>query len=179
VDADIGSPGVAGSATWAGGVFTIQGGGADIWNAADQFNFVYQPISANNITIIARVTGVQNTDFWAKGGVMIRETLAANSRHAMMAVTSANGVVFQRRLNTGGASSSTNGPLAAAPYWVKLVRQGTLLSGYSSPDGVTWTLVGTDTVTMTTSLFVGLPVTSHWNAVVGTDTIDSVSVTSP
>ncbi len=179
VDADIGSPGVAGSATWAGGVFTIKGGGSDIWNASDQFHYVYQPMSANNITIIARVASVEGTDFWAKGGVMIRETLAANSRHAMMAVTSANGAVFQRRIATGGSSSNTNGPLIAAPYWVKLVRQGTLFSGYASPDGVTWTLVGTDTITMTTSVFVGLPVTSHWNAVVGTDTFDGVTVTSP
>src|SRR5262249_59506523 len=60
VDADIGSPGVAGSATWAGGVFTIKGGGSDIWNASDQFHYVYQAMSGN-ITVIARVSSIQAT----------------------------------------------------------------------------------------------------------------------
>src|SRR6185503_20753211 len=36
-DADIGSPGLAGSASEASGDWTVTGGGADIWNAADQF----------------------------------------------------------------------------------------------------------------------------------------------
>src|ERR1039457_3619038 len=38
-DTDIGSPGLAGSASYASGAWTVTGGGSDIWNAADQFNF--------------------------------------------------------------------------------------------------------------------------------------------
>jgi len=111
--------------------------------------------------------------------VMIRETLAANSRHAFMSLTSGNGVTFQRRVNTNGDSTSTSGRWVFAPYWVKLVRTGTTLTGYASSDGVNWVVVGSDTVSMTNSVFVGLPVTSHNNGVVGTDTFDSVTVTSP
>jgi hypothetical protein len=97
----------------------------------------------------------------------------------MMAITPGNGLAFQRRLSTGGASASTLGALVAAPYWVKLVRSGNTLSGYASPDGVTWTLVGSDTVVMGAGVYVGLPVTSHNDGVLSTATFTNVSVTSP
>jgi hypothetical protein len=176
VDADIGSPALAGGASWAAGVFTVNGAGVDIEGGSDQFHFVYQPVSGD-VTVIARVASIQNTNSWAKGGVMIRETLVSNSRHAMMALTPGNGLAFQRRLATGGGTSNTSGALVAAPYWVKLVRLGNTLSGYASPDGVTWTLVGSDTVVMSTNVFVGLPLTSHNGAAVCTATFDSTSVT--
>ena len=38
-DADIGSPALAGSASYDNGLWTVTGGGSDIWNTADQFNF--------------------------------------------------------------------------------------------------------------------------------------------
>src|SRR5689334_7900773 len=57
-DADIGSPGSAGSATFANGLWTVAGGGADIWNNADQFNYASTPLYSDG-TLIARVTGVQ------------------------------------------------------------------------------------------------------------------------
>src|SRR6185437_2236860 len=58
-DADIGSPGMAGSASEAGGNWTVAGGGADIWTAADQFNFAYE--STTNDVIVAQVLTVGNT----------------------------------------------------------------------------------------------------------------------
>ena len=102
-DADIGSVGQAGSATYLNGSFTVKGSGSDIWNTADAFHFVYQPWTGDG-EIIAQVESVQNTDVWAKAGVMIRETLSASSKHAMMVVTPGSGVSFQRRTSTGGSS---------------------------------------------------------------------------
>ena len=77
------------------------------------------------------------------------------------------------------APPSNHGALVAAPYWVKLVRSGNTLSGYASSDGVAWTLVGSDTVSMTASVYVGLPVTSHSDGVLSTATFTNVSATSP
>ena len=178
VDQDIGGPAVAGSTNYASGTFNVSGSGTDIWDASDQFHYVYQPLNGNG-TVIARVAGVQNTDPWAKAGVMIRETLAANSTHAMMVLTSGNGLAFQRRLATGGLSTHTAGAIATAPYWVKLVRSGNTFTGYQSANGTTWTQVDTATIPMATSVYVGLAVTSHNNPVLCTSTLDSVTVTSP
>src|SRR4030095_7720748 len=103
---DVGGAAVAGSAAYSSGVFTVKGAGVDIWNTSDQFRLVYQPLTGDG-EIVAQVLSLQNTDSWAKAGVMIRETLTATSRHAFMAVTAGNGVSFQRRTTTGGSTVST------------------------------------------------------------------------
>src|SRR5439155_7382336 len=83
---DVGAVGVAGSASYSSGTFSIDGGGGVIWTNADAFRFIYQPINGDG-TVIARVTSVENTAGWAKAGVMIRESLAANAREASVHVT--------------------------------------------------------------------------------------------
>jgi hypothetical protein len=92
--------------------------------------------------LIVRVTGVENTDIWAKAGLMFRRTLAANSAHALMLLRPTDGVAFQTRVNTGGASSANYGVEVSAPCWLKLVRTGNHFAGYLSLDGVEWILVG-------------------------------------
>jgi len=175
---DVGSVGLAGGATHSGGTFTVSGSGADIWNGADGFHYVFQPWSGNG-EIIARVDSVGNTDPWAKAGVMFRQSLTAGSPHAMMVITPGNGAAFQRRLASGGTSTHTAGPVVTAPYWVRLVRTGDTLQGFASPDGVNWTLVGTDTVTLGDPIFVGLAVTAHNNTLASTATFSDVQLQVP
>jgi regulation of enolase protein 1 (concanavalin A-like superfamily)/uncharacterized protein (DUF2141 family) len=177
IDQDIGSVGVAGSATFAGGTFTVKGSGVDIWNASDSFNFVYQPISGDG-QIVARVASIQNTDQWAKAAVMIRQSLTPDSTHAMVAVTPGNGIVFQRRLTTTGISFSTSGGLNTAPYWVKVVRSGSTFTGFQSTDGTTWVQVGSDTISMSGTVYIGLALSAHNNTALNTSNFDSVAVQS-
>ena len=61
------------------------------------------------------MTSIQNTNPWAKAGVMIRETLATNSKHASMFLTPGNGVGFQRRVVTGALQVHTAGAAVTAP----------------------------------------------------------------
>jgi regulation of enolase protein 1 (concanavalin A-like superfamily) len=178
VDQDIGATGLAGSATYGSGTFTIKASGADISGANDAFHYVYQAISGDT-TIVARVATLLNTHAWAKSGVMIRETLAPNSKNAMMAITTGNGFTFQRRVTTGGSTSATSGGAGTAPKWLKLVRAGDTLTGFQSADGVNWTQIGSATVSMTADVYVGLAVTSHANSARTTSTVNNVSVTQP
>ncbi|MBI3857013.1 MAG: PQQ-dependent sugar dehydrogenase [Planctomycetes bacterium] len=172
---DIGSVGTAGSSSYSGGTFTVKGSGADIWNTLDEFQFVYQALNGDG-TVTARVTAVQNTNVWAKAGVMIREGLSDAARHAMMVITPGSGASFQRRVAVGGASASTAGPVVVAPYWVRVVRSGSTLTGSVSTDGSTWTLVGSDTIALSSSAMVGLAVTSHSDGVLCSATFTNVSV---
>jgi hypothetical protein len=174
---DIGGVSLAGNLTSSNGVYSLSGSGSDIWLTADSFSFGYQTLVGDG-QITARVASLQNTDPWAKSGVMIRETLSANSAHALMVVTAGNGSNFQRRLSTGASSLNTGPSTATAPYWVKLVRSGVTFTGYVSPDGVTWTLVGSDTISMASTVYVGLAVTSHNNAALCAATFDGVTVNS-
>jgi hypothetical protein len=177
LDADVGITAL-GSASFAGSTFTVRGSGRDISASDDEFHYMYQPVSGD-VTIVARVASMQNTNAQAKAGVMIRESLGVGSRHASMLLTPASTSVFQRRGATGGIASVTSGPAAAPPRWVKLVRAGSSLSGYISDDGVAWTPVGSGTVSLPANALVGVAVTSKVIGTVNTSTVDSVTVTSP
>lgn len=179
-DLDVGTVGLAGSSGFDGatGIHTVAGAGADIGGAADAFHYVYQPLRGDG-QIVARVAGVQNTNASAKAGVMIRETLTAGSKMAVMAVTPASGAQFVYRTATGGTSKTTSAVGVLAPQWVKLVRSGSTLNGYRSVDGVTWTLVKSQAITMASTVYVGLAVTSRSTTALCTSTFDGVSVVQP
>jgi glucose/arabinose dehydrogenase/mono/diheme cytochrome c family protein/regulation of enolase protein 1 (concanavalin A-like superfamily) len=172
--ADIGTVGLAGDATYDSGSFTITASGDDIWGTRDAFHFVYRPFIGDG-EVIARVATVENVDGWTKAGVMMRTSLAANSQFALAAITPGNGAAFQRRKTTAGDALHTAGANVTAPYWVRLVRSGTTFSSYSSPDGVAWTLIANDTISMGTTIYAGLGFTSHNNNALAESTLDNVS----
>jgi len=165
--------------------YDVTGGGADIWGNSDQFQYVYKTLTGD-ATMVARVTAIgAGTNTWAKGGVMIRQSLSADSMHAYMPMTAnsdgsaGNGASFQRRLATAGSSSnSDSGAVVAPPYWVKIERVGNDFSGYISADGQTWTQLGSVvTVPMADPVLIGLAVTSHDAATLRTISFDNVSTT--
>jgi len=147
------------------GKMTVTGEGLDIWGNADQFTFVFKTITGD-ASLVARVTsnGV-GTDVWAKGGVMIRDSLDAGSPHAMMVMTGGggNGASFQWRpesdLQSYNADAAT---VVAPPYYVKIERAGDSFKGSISPDGTTWTQLGTSQfVTMSSPIYIGVCVTAN------------------
>lgn len=174
---DLGSVGIPGDATFTSGQFTVAGSGDDIWNNADSGHFAYVTLNGDG-QITARVLSVQNTDPWAKAGVMIRESLANNSTHAFAVITTGNGAAFQRRTTTGGSSATTSGPEVTAPCWVRLVRAGNTFTAFVSIDGANWTQIGNTTIAMSSQVTAGLAVTAHNNSLLNTSVFDNVSVIS-
>jgi hypothetical protein len=161
------------------GSIVIGAGGADIWGAADEFRYVYKELNGDG-EIIARVDSLEPSHPWAKAGVMIRESLDPSSIHAMVVVTPDNGVSFQRRPVTAGASASTDASGPAAPYWVKLTRTDRTFTAQHSADGVTWVdLPATEPVEipMIGSVYIGLAVTSHSTSAMTAAEFSNVSVT--
>ncbi|MDQ3252589.1 MAG: hypothetical protein M3R15_01590 [Acidobacteriota bacterium] len=173
---DIGVVAVSGGASHESGTFTLKGT-QDIWGSSDGFRYVYQPLTGDG-QIVARITSIENTNEHAKAGVMIRETLEPNAKHATMVVTPVDGVQFLRRFEAGGATTPTNPRInkGVLPYWVKLARKGNEFSGYESMDGKTWTLTGTDVVSMGQRALIGIVASSHQQKVAGTSTLDQVAV---
>ena len=143
------------------GTYTMTGSGVDIWDTADQFHFAFKEITGA-AKIIARVESVSQTDPWAKAGVMIRDTLDADSTYAAVLVTPQNGVRFQYRNTAGGITDRQFAEGITAPQWVRLERTtGGLIRSYYSADGVTWQRFDLIQVTMSTPMYIGLAVTSH------------------
>lgn len=177
-DGDIGSVGLAGSASYSGGTFTVKGSGTSISGTADQFNYAYQA-SGTNYTITARVVSMTNTNSGAQAGIMVRESLATDSVMANVNLTPSNGITWVYRSTTGATTGGSRAASLVAPYWIRLVRNGNTFTGYYSVDGVTWTQQGTTTISMASSAYIGLVVSSRTNSQLCTAVFDNVSITTP
>jgi hypothetical protein len=165
----------------------VTGAGADIWGTADQFEYAYKTLNGDG-TMIARVVSVgTGSSEWAKGGVMIRQSLAAGSTHAFMPITGpsattaagGNGSSFQRRLVADSDSTNNDSSVRIdAPYFVKIERVGDAFTGSISADGVEWTQLGDpQTIAMGNPVYIGLAVTSHTSGELRTFTFDNVATT--
>jgi len=179
-DADIGSPGLAGSASDTNGNWTVTGGGSDIWNAADQFNFASTSYGSDG-SITALITSLQNSNpgsGWSKAGVMFRNDTTASAANVCLLVSATDGVNFQWRSTTNPQTYNIGIGGITAPVWLQLVRSGENFTGYYSPDGTNWTQVGTQQIYLNGPVQAGLAVTAHNNAALNTATFTNVNCTS-
>lgn len=182
-DADIGSPHNAGSATYdtPTGTFTVTGSGSEIYGTSDQFNYTYQSFTGN-FTFVARITGNSGTDvnYGAADGIMVRESLAADSREEEVFVQPGGPHLFtQTRQSDGGSTSRVGAAAAAYPTWLKMERYGDQIALYYSLDGVTWFAAPSQTLyNLSATLYVGLAVTARNSAAdaINTVTFDTVSL---
>jgi regulation of enolase protein 1 (concanavalin A-like superfamily) len=95
-----------------------------------------------------------------------------------MLVSAGRGLAFQRRPATAGTSTHTAGGAGTAPRWVRLSRQGNVVSAWVSTDATSWTLVGRDTIALPATALVGLAVSSHTTSQLATASFSGVSISS-
>ena len=178
-DGDIGGVGIEGSATLTD-VITMAASGVDVSGSNDECHFLSQPMTADG-EMVARVLSVENTDPWAKAGVMIRKSTASNSVNLFLNVTSSNGVQFSQRVAASGTTIASGTAGITAPCWLRLVKSGTSFTGYYATEtgGVrgSWVQVGaTVTIpTMTGTPLAGIASTSHDDTNLGLSTFDNVT----
>lgn len=173
---DVGSVNLAGSSTHSGGVYTLTGAGTTIGGTADSFQFARRTITGD-CRITARVITQSNTNGYARAGVMMRGSLAANAPSTAAVVTPSNGGYLLFRSTTGGSTTSGSAGAIAAPYWVRITRIGNVFTAEKSANGSTWTAISTPkTITMGSSIEVGLAVCSFSSNVLGTATFDNVTI---
>ena len=154
----------------ANSLFTVKGSGADIWGTSDQFRFVYQTLSGNG-SITAKVTSQTNSNAWAKAGVMIprdaqRELETGDGgRVPLQRRAHAVSVVDGRKLHRCQRRERHGAGVA------QVTRSGNTFTTYRSANGTTWTQIGSKSISMATSVYVGLAVTSHTNSALSTTVI--------
>ncbi len=165
------------------GSVTMSGGGADIWSTADEFRFAFKQLNGNG-TLIARVESLDETDPWAKAGVMIRETLEPGARFAAVYATPGQGVRYQARLVTGGDATSDTAiatdeqKALKIPIWIKIERTAANFSCFYSADGVKWTAMSWNpqSLNIFTTAYIGLAVTGHNTAAMATARFSNISI---
>ncbi|MHC4498102.1 MAG: hypothetical protein ACYS21_03200, partial [Planctomycetota bacterium] len=102
--------------------YTVYGRGRDIQGRHDEFYFLSQYPFIGAGSIQAQVLSVDNTDPWAKAGVMIREKRTPYSKYAAVFMTPGQGVTFQYREVEDGPTTTITKPGVSAPQFVRLVR---------------------------------------------------------
>ncbi|MBA7605256.1 hypothetical protein ES703_12386 [subsurface metagenome] len=179
-----------GSASESGGTWTISGDGADIWDSSDAFHYAFVPLSYDGQIVVRVVDNGEGTNDWAKGGLMIRESLEPGSKFAAVySTTPANGVRFQKRAQSDSAATSDTSvatdeqKATVEPVWLKLERNGNEFNAYYTTDleSVPWISMSWNpqTVEMSDTVYIGLAVTSHQSDEVRTFTFDNVSIELP
>jgi hypothetical protein len=173
-----GNPAYAGSfVEMPAGTFTMTGMGADIYGASDELHFAYKEITTGTVTITAKIESLDNTDPFAKAGVMVRDTLDPDSRNTALLITPENGLRFQYRTTEGGDTDREFLEDVNAPYWIQLQRtSGGLVRAYYSENGSDWTQFNLTSVAMQMPIYVGLAVSSHNIEVVCQATFTNVDI---
>ncbi len=180
---DVGSPSVPGYVDY-DGTFKLEAAGSDIGGTSDQFHFVYVSLTGD-ATITARVIWPLSSQS-AKVGVMMRDGLGGTARHASMLLVPKWVGSWAIRTSVGSSTTLSNTATLPEPYvfnnrlmqpyWVRVSRAGNVFTGSISPDGTNWTVVGSNTITMSSTLYVGLVVCSRLAGVTTSAAFDSVSI---
>ncbi len=182
---DIGNPAMQGDQSKVNDTWTIRGAGWDIWSTAlvraDQFHYVWQNMERDGF-LSARVNIQNSSGLAPKAGIMIRKTFDPVSPYYAILVTSDGRVAVQARSNFGQETQELVTTSLEKPLYLKISRNGTIYSSYTSEDGVNWVLMPNSTIDINSlggALMAGLAVTSGDENILETSTFDSLIISLP
>jgi regulation of enolase protein 1 (concanavalin A-like superfamily) len=156
------------------GTFTLASSG-NLAGKSDSGAFIWQTLTGDG-EIIARVNGLDDAGKTSRAGLMIRDTLAANSRHVFIGVNGGGDFRWVRRTRTGGQTLMTPEGAGAVPkVWLRLVRKGETIIASKSANGSDWTRVGSTTVDFGKNCYIGISISSG-DATPSTATFRGVTV---
>ena len=185
---DIGAVGITGSSDFStfntDGKFTVSASGNDMWGTKDQLHYVYKPITGD-FDIRVQVTELTSPQPFVEAGIVVRETLAVDSKNVLLTVTDINqvpdnkkGVEFNSRLNDGdetqGHTNRVNNK--DLPRHIRLTRRNNTYNAYESADGINWQLLGSTNTPMSTDVLIGMGVSSHSNTILTTASFENLKI---
>ncbi len=145
----------------------LVGGGTDIWNASDQFQFAFKSITGD-FDARVRVTSLAGANAITKAAILARESTNADSRGFHVSVNPlppGRDLAQMAWRPTNGVISSTVGtnvaPGGIPNAWLRLQRTGEIFTGYHGTNGSNWTVIGQTNLMLGSSLVLGLGLTAH------------------
>ncbi len=167
--------GVTSSTTFdnATGTLTIQIAGGTIGNSGDNVGGACLTSSDATIDFRARVNP-PGIGYYEQAGLMMRQSTAPNAAQFSMLLTGTSVPVMMFRPSAGSFPLSTNGTSVSKPYWLRLHKFGSTVTGYVSPNGVNWTMI----MSYPNTLFgtIELCLVSVTSGAQGTATFDNISI---
>ncbi|MFF3149217.1 alpha-N-acetylglucosaminidase C-terminal domain-containing protein, partial [Streptomyces sp. NPDC057927] len=132
-----------------GDTLAVEGGGADLWGATNEFGAVYRAGAFGDSSVATvTVTSQDATGGWARAGLIVRNDLSddGSAGYVNLAVTPSNGCALSWDADGDGRfdSIALSGAFTA-PVRLRLTRSGGSYIGECSTDGINWTRVGTAT----------------------------------
>ena len=108
--------------------------------------------------MFARVTSLDDTDPYAKAGIMIRASTDPSAADVILDVKPDGGIEFMTRSAAGGTTNFLGGATRSFPVQFYLVRTGGTINGYVI-DGTQNTLIGSVSIDLPSGALIGLAVT--------------------
>jgi len=171
-------PTAAGSVTVSNDIYSVKGGGSGISSSgtSDGFYFTAAPLTGD-FDVQGRLPSFTGTGSSQRMGIMARDILSHNAPYVFSFFKGNSTSHFlQYRTTTGATPTQVTGGAYAAPQWMRLKRVGNVFSAYASTDGTSWTQTGTSqTITLATTCYVGLAVTTASTSTAETAVFDNLN----
>jgi hypothetical protein len=172
----------------ADGAIYMNGGGTDIWNDQDDFNYYSQAVKGDYTAIVhADKMSGSGVDSWAKAGIMFRKSMAPGSVHYSVLLTRAYGICFQVRPVANGPTTHLGCvQTGAKSSWLMIRKSGNTFTAHvKSTASEIWSQVNVYlnaafAQAVGTDYNVGLAVTSHeWDSKHVVETVFSQYLVTP
>ena len=121
--------------------------------------------STATVNAIVQVSNLIGDQDWAKAGLDLRTSTGPSSVHFGVFLTKTKGVQIEWRNKANGYSDSDGSTQAYSSIWLRLTKSGNTLTGYTSTNGKTWTVVASSqSITFSTPMYIGLAVATSYSS---------------
>lgn len=120
---------------------TLYGGGNDIWNNADQFRLIWKE-TTGDFTISATLHSLDNTNVYAKAGLMARTDTSTGSAHVLVHAFPSGNVAVGWRASADASMKEVQVNNQTWPIHLRLTRKADTFTAEFSTDAQTWQPIG-------------------------------------
>jgi hypothetical protein len=144
-------------------VYTVTGGGLNMWANADAFHFVWKKLSGDfSITAEVRITtGSTDGNPHRKAGLVVRQNLEPDSPYVDVILHGSGLTAMQFRATPGGTTNEVNTDVTA-PAVLRLERHGDVFEMWlAGAPGEAPRKIGSTGLALHVPVYVGLAVCAH------------------
>jgi fibronectin type 3 domain-containing protein/regulation of enolase protein 1 (concanavalin A-like superfamily) len=143
-----------------GADYNVTAGGPGVGANSDNFQFIGAQ-QTGDFDVKVQVSSLTVAGNFSTAGIMARATMDATSQMAYISASPVN-YRFKDRTTIGStAAIASTGTTSYPNVWVRLSRIGNVFTGYTSTDGIHWTVMSTVTIALPTTIYLGLGVASN------------------